>query len=355
MDITQARLKNQHLLGSASTNAVEAVRHLGAVQSQDFAAAKWSLGQRVANATDDTIEETFNKGEILRTHVLRPTWHFILPEDIRWMLHLTAPQVKKAMATYDRKLELDDRLYTKTTAIIREALEKADFITRQEIKVLLDDARITTDVQRLAHIVMRAELDGVICSGPRRGKQFTYALLDARAPKTHLLNREEACITLAKRYFLSHGPAQLKDFAWWSGLPLKEATQAVSKLTSELQTYIVEGRTFYGGELTDDPTIEHSAQLLSIFDEYTIAYNDRADLSSGNDIERMIQMGNALTAVVILDGKVVGTWKRKLQKSSVIVDISLFREITGQGKTIIRAAADKYGDFLKLRLEITGI
>ena len=226
-DIPRLRLFHSGLTGPSFTSPAEAVTHSGAVQAQDFFAATWSLGLRIKNSTRDTIETAYNDGEILRIHVMRPTWHFVMPEDIRWMLELTAPRVKKVLSHYDRKLGLDDALYARSNAAIVTALEGHSYLTRQELKEVLADTGIVTDVQKLGHVISRAELDGLICSGPKRGKQFTYALLDERVPEFRNLNREESLSELARRYFASHGPAQVQDFSWWSGLADKDAKAAL--------------------------------------------------------------------------------------------------------------------------------
>lgn len=222
-EIRKLRLYNTGLSNVPFKTAPDAVSHLGAVQAQDFSAAKWGLGLRVKNSTDKGMEKAFNQGKILRTHVMRPTWHFITPDDILWMLELTAPRVKTTLASSNRRLKLDDDLLSKSNAAITKALENHAYLTRQELKIVLAYAGIDTDVQRLAHIIMWAELDGLICSGPKREKQFTYALLEERVEKTGKLSRRQALSNLAVNYFRSHGPAQVKDFSWWSGLTLKDA------------------------------------------------------------------------------------------------------------------------------------
>ena len=181
------RLSQQRLTHEPLATPAEVVAWLGAVQSQEYLGAIWSLGMRMRDATDAVIERAFNEGAILRTHVLRPTWHFVTPADIRWLLELTAPRVRATMAHYDRQLELDDALYLRSNAAIAGALAGGQYRTRAELGTALAAAGLVAEGQRLGHIVMRAELDGVICSGPRRGKQFTYALLAERAPQAKTL------------------------------------------------------------------------------------------------------------------------------------------------------------------------
>ena len=244
-EILRMRLQNTGLSRSSFKNAVEAVSHLGAVQSQDFAAAKWALGLRIENSSDEDIEKAYNEGRILRTHVMRPTWHFVTPENIRWMLELTAPRVKAGLASSNRKLELDDKLLAGSRDAIIKELQGNRYLTRQELKTILAGIGIRTDVQRLAHLIAWLELDGLICSGPKRGKQFTYALLEERVAKTKPLIREQALAKLARSYFTSHGPAQAEDFGWWSGLAAKDVKDTLGTLKSEFNQTLVNSKTYW--------------------------------------------------------------------------------------------------------------
>ncbi|MHC1754150.1 MAG: winged helix DNA-binding domain-containing protein [Methanosarcina sp.] len=346
-EIVKLRLHNTGLSHSPFKSPADAVSYMGAVQAQDFAAAKWALGLRIKNSTDEDIEKAFNEGKILRTHVMRPTWHFVVPEDIRWMLELTAPRVKTLLAHYNRKLELDDALFARSNVAIARALQGHIYLTRQELKIVLANTGIETDVQRLAHIIMWAELEGLICSGPRRGKQFTYALLEERAEKAKKLGREQALAKLALNYFTGHGPAQLKDFSWWSGLTVKDARDAINLIESKLEQETLDGKTYWF-PAREEVTIPKSpsAFLLSIYDEYTIAYKDRGDISETRDIERMISMGNSLTAVIILNGKVAGTWNRALKKSRVEIRLNPFRQLNEDEQEALESEVARYGKFV---------
>src|SRR5690348_9989844 len=202
LNIAHRRLHNQFLSQQTFEKPEEVVQWLGAVQSQDYGAAKWALGLRLCGAIDDVIEQSFASGQILRTHIMRPTWHFVTPADIRWMLMLTAPRVHAASAYYYRTSELDDALFARSNAVLVEALQGGKQLTRTELASALQRAGIACDnLLRLGYIIIHAELDGIICSGARRGKQFTYALLDERAPQTRVVEREEALAEFALRYF----------------------------------------------------------------------------------------------------------------------------------------------------------
>jgi Winged helix DNA-binding domain len=329
-EILKLRLYNSGLSNSPFQNAVEAVSHSGAVQAQDFSAAKWALGLRIRNSTDEMIEKAFNDGNILRIHVMRPTWHFVMPEDIRWMTELTAPRVKAVLAGSDRKLGLDDTLFTRSNAAIVKALEGHNYLTRQELKVVLADIGIDTDVQRLGHIVVRAELDGLICSGPKRGKQFTYALLDERVAGSKRADREQS-------------------LSWWSGLAENAARSALEMIKSGLNQETLNKKTYWfplhsGAAIPDLPP----ALLLSVYDEYSIAYHDRSDISDTRDIERMISRGNALTAVILLNGRVAGSWNKAMKKDLVEIRLNPFRKLEDDEQVA------RYGRFFGVRPEIVG-
>jgi hypothetical protein len=174
LSITCLRLGNQRLSGGCFAQPEDVVSWLGAVQAQEYGDTKWALGLRMQRAGDAQIERAFGEGKILRTHVMRPTWHFVAPADIRWMLALTAPRVSTRMAPYNRRLELDAATFRRSEKAMVRALRGGAQLTRQELKAVLQRAGIRVDgTQRLAHIVMQAELDAVICSGARRGRHFT--------------------------------------------------------------------------------------------------------------------------------------------------------------------------------------
>lgn len=346
-EIIKLRLFNTGLSHAPFQNAVDAVSHLGAVQAQDFSAATWSLGLRIRTSTNEEIERAFNDGKILRMHVMRPTWHFVLPEDIRWMLEITAPRLKSLLKNANLKLGLDEALFARSNAAIVKALEGHNYLTRQELKAILADTGIETDVQRLGHILTRAELDGLICSGPRRGKQFTYSLLDERVGESIMPGREQSLAKLALSYFTSHGPAQLKDFSWWSGLAAKDAGSALDMIKSGLTQGERDEKTYWSPPQSETAVPDAPrALLLSIYDEYTIAFKDRSDISDARDIERMIVMGNALTAVILLNGRVAGTWKRAMKRDSVEIKLSPFRELDNDEQEAMEREVARYGKFL---------
>jgi hypothetical protein len=355
LNIAHQRLHNQLINQRTFEKADDVVRWLGAVQAQDYAAAKWALGLRMQNSTDDIIEQAFTDGTILRTHVMRPTWHFVLPADIRWMLALTAPRVIAASAYYYRTLGLDDTVFTHSNAMLAKALQGGKQLTRAELASVLQRAGIATDnLQRIGQIIMRAELDGIICSGARRGKQFTYALLDERAPQARAFDREEALAELARRYFTSHGPATLKDFVWWSGLTVADARAGLEMVTSQLMHEVIDSQTYWCSAYTS-PTkdLSQTVYLLPNFDEYTVGYTDRSAVVKASDAAKFDTRGNVLNPTIVLDGLVVGTWKRTMKKDAVTLTPSLFRPLTKAETHALSASASCYGAFLDMPVNVT--
>jgi DNA glycosylase AlkZ-like len=355
LNIAQQRLHNQLITRPMFEKPEDIVRWLGAVQSQDYAAAKWALGLRMQGVTDDAIEQAFADGAIIRTHVMRPTWHFVAPADIRWLLALTEPRINALNAYYYRKLELDDALFGYSNAVLAKALQDGKQLTRSELASVLQQAGIAADnLLRSTYIIMRAELDGIICSGARRGKQFTYALLDERVPQTGNLDRDEALAEFARRYFTSHGPATLQDFVWWSGLAAADAKAGLEMVASQLMSEAIEGQTYWFS--TSMPPVKELAQtvhLLPNFDEYTVGYTDRSAVIDVSDATKFDVRGNVLNHVVVLDGRVVGTWKRTIKKDTVIVTPNLFTPLNEGETRALVAAINRYGVFLGMHVSVT--
>jgi hypothetical protein len=357
-DIARRRLANQHLTAATLTTPADVVRLLGAVQAQDYAGAKWAIALRTRGTVDGIVEQALTDGSIIRTHVLRPTWHFVTPADIRWMLALTAPRVKAAMAYYDRKLELDDALFRRSNAAIARALRDDKQLTRAELAEVLRRARIdVTGSQRLGHLMLRAELDGVVCSGARRGKQFTYALLEERVPPAAALDRDEALLELTKRYFATRGPATSKDFAWWSGLTVADAMKGVEMAGAALKREVVDDHVYWSDPSMRPRTRQSpTAYLLPNYDEYFIGFKDRSVIGQRLTSSELVTGGDALTThVVIVDGQLVGGWKRTVTTKAVVLELSLLTRLAKLEERAVGAAANAYGRFLQLPVELRGL
>ena len=350
LDIAQQRLKNQRLSSPDFKKPAEVVHWLGAVQAQDYYAAKWALGSRMLAATDQAIEKAFAAGEILRTHVMRPTWHFVSPADIRWLLKLTAPRVNAACKYHYRKLELDEAVFKRTNKAITKALLGGKQLTRDSLRSAVQRAGVPVDdLLRFTHILLRAELDGVICSGGRQGKQFTYALLEERVPQTKSPTREQALADLTRRYFISHGPATLPDFVWWSGLTVKDASSGLEMVQRHLLKDLIDGKTYWhSAAVLPAKRASQVAHLLPQFDEYLVSYKDRSAAFETSNNKVTSRANLILGPVIVIGGRVVGTWKRSLAGDSVRIALNYFGPVSKAESQLVAEAADRYGTFLGL-------
>jgi hypothetical protein len=353
--IADRRLRTQRLTGKPFNSAIDAVRFLGAVQSQDYAGAKWALGQRTRNIKDADLDRLYDEGAILRTHVMRPTWHFVLPDDIQWLLSLTAPRVKAIQAHYDRALEIDQKLLRHTFAVLEKALRGGSYKTRGELADALERAGIPARGQRLGHLVAYAELEALIVSGPRRGKQFTYALLDERAPSARRLEREEALAELTLRYFTGHGPAQVNDFAWWSGLTVADVKRGLALTGQALAHEVIGGKSYWSSRDAPRANVRKPiVHLLPNYDEFLIAYRDRA---ASLDPARMFDTapfpyGSILAHVVVLNGQVWGGWKRRTHGGEVVIELGPLDVLDAAEAGALQKAADDLARFLRASVTV---
>lgn len=345
-ELIRRRLANQRLLRSLRT-PVEVVSWLGAMQAQDYPGARWGIGLRAA-VTDRAVERACDEGLIIRTHILRQTWHFVARDDTRWMLALSGPRVNAVNAHYYRRMELDERTFTRSRTVIERVLRDGVQLTRPEIGKALHRAGITATGNRLAFLTMRAELDAVIVNGARRGNQLTYALLDDRVPRAKAVDRDAALAMLAQRYFASHGPATLRDFVWWSGLTIRDARAAIELAGSSLDREDVDELTYWSVEGRVPKTDARSiAYLLPNYDEYLIAYKDRdlvVDRSLGDGGTRI---KDPFVHHLVVDGRLAGSWTRTLKGDSVSVECATYLPPTRNAMRAIENATARLGEFLE--------
>jgi hypothetical protein len=348
-ELLRDRLRGQGLVGLRSRSPLEVLRSMAAIQAQDYAAAKWALGLRSPGTTDGMIEVLFSEGRLLRTHVLRPTWHFVAPEDIRWLLRLTADRVNARNAPYYRKSELSDEVFRKSASILERELGKARFLSRERIAASLRTRGIQAEGMRLALLLMKAELDGLICSGPREGLRFTYALLDDRVGVSPKLPREEALAELAMRYFSTRGPATLKDFSWWSGLSLADARRGVDLsgggLVRENDGDLV---IRDGSHARSRRRAESRVLLLPNYDEYLVAYTDRGALvEKAKGRSSPASSGASLGNAIVIDGKIRGAWKLRRSASPPILECEIRSRLSAAEEIGLRAAGRRLAWFLE--------
>lgn len=354
-DIAGRRLRAQRLTGDRFASAADAVRWFGAVQAQDYGGAKWAVGQRVTASTDAALDEAVDSGAILRTHVMRPTWHFVAREDARWLVALTGARLRQWVAGRWRTLELDAVTVSRAVDLIAAALEGGRALTRAEVGVLLSREGIRPDGQRLPHLLMAAEADGAVISGPRQGRQPTWARLDERVPDRRGLDRESAVAELARRYFRGHGPAQARDFAWWSGLTQRDARGGIDAIRAELLAEVIEGQEYFSDAgAAPAPEAAAIAHLLPNFDEYTVGYRDReAALHPDHPFDPSVfAFGSILTNVVLVGGRVRGAWRRTSARGSLTIEVTALGRLRRPERVALESAAQELSAFQGLPVKL---
>lgn len=346
--LLRARLAHQGLASAPFATVADAVRHLGVVQSQELAAAKWSLGARVAGSTLADVDAALARGDVVRTHLLRPTWHFVHARDLRWMLALTSARVVAGMASWDRKMGLDAPTLARSERLITRALAGGGHLTRAELGAAIAGGGIeVASNNRLAHLVMHAELDGVICSGAPRGKQQTYALVDERLPAGDDLRGDAALAELARRYFTSHGPATLRDFRWWSSLGAADAARAVALCGDALEATEHEGLRLWGPRPAPPPPARAPrAHLLQGYDEYLVAYADTKALYGGYLPPQLRRDGSTGTHGAALDGRLVAHSRWTDGRGALRVELQPRRPLADAEHRALSQAAARMGRFL---------
>jgi hypothetical protein len=323
------------------------VRWLGAVQAQDYLGSLWAIGLRTRAATEKVVERAIAERAIVRTWPMRGTLHFVAAEDARWMLELMTPRVVAASAgRLQREYGLDEKAFGRSGEVVTRALEGGRRLTRDALYRTLESGRISTAAGRGLHITWRMAQDGLICFGPREGKQQTFVLLDEWVPGAKRMARDEALAELARRYFTSHGPATVHDFAWWSGLLLSDAADGLAMASGALVSFDLADRKYWTAPSAPPGGSSSRAFLLPAFDEYTVAYRDRAAVLDPVHA-RHAEGVEVLRPAMVVNGRVVGTWARTLGTGSVEVDVSRFTRLGATARRAVAAAARRYAAFLE--------
>lgn len=340
------RLYNQHIGRTAFKRPADVVHWLGAVQAQDYLGSLWAIGLRMRGATEATIERAIEEKTIVRTWPLRGTLHFVAAADVHWMLKLLTPRVvAKHVRRLKQEYDLDEAVYNRTRRILERALRGGGRLSRPALYALLDKAGIATANQRGLHIVWYHAQEGLICLGPREGKQQTFVLLDEWVPDGLQLSREQGLAEIARRYFTSHGPATVQDFTWWSGLAPADVAAAMEMVTPGLVSEVLDSKTYWFTAASARKA-SRSVHLLPPFDEYTVAYKDRSAVLSAERSSRADSGHGIFFPSLVVDGKIAGTWSRTLKKQSVVIRPKLFGKLNARDMRAFDVAAGKYAEFL---------
>jgi hypothetical protein len=358
-ELVRWRLRSQRLTGPGfaptADGAVEVVRWLAAVQSQDHDPALWSVGRRARGVRLSELAAAFDAGAFLRTHVLRPTWHFVPPEELRGLLALTGPRVAAACAARWRELDLPAPVRARATDLIVAAIADRGPLSRAELAAVLEHGGIDAREQRLPHLLLHAELEAVLCSGGLRGRQHTWALVDERVPAaTHAFDREETLRCLALRYARSHGPVTERDFAWWSGLTLRDVRHALQLARPAVDHLTHDDRTYWFGEPPPDAPHEGPVvHLVQGYDEVLVAYSESRSLADPEGQAGRMPRGWMLSAAVLVDGRLAGRWRRVLAGDRVDVAVTPFVPFPAPVMAALEAEAQAFAAFLGRQLRLT--
>ena len=343
--LTARRLHAHGISVPAASSPADAVRHMAALQAQDYHAALWAVGLRAADATLAQVEDAIARGEIVRTWPMRGTLHLLAREDVRWMVALLAPRVQAANAArLARDLGLNAATLARGQRVIEQALAAGAPVMRSELYTRMETAGIASANQRGLHLLNWLAHESVICQGPRHGKQPTFVLMDAWVPPSTPLARDEALHRLALRYLQGHGPATAADLAWWSGLTRKDAQHALVLASSALEQETHDGTTWWWRADAPAPSRSRVVHLLPAFDEYLIGYRDRTPVLDAALTRRVIGVNGLVAATAIIQGRVAAIWKRAANDDEVTLDP--LRALEDAEHSGIRRAAQRWRRFL---------
>jgi hypothetical protein len=344
------RLRQQRIGHNPFASAAQTVRWFGAVQAQDYLGALWAVGLRTRGATETSIEQAISERKIVRTWPLRGTLHFVAAEDVRWMHDLCAPRTLARNAQrLEREYGIDSRVVASSRKVLSDALRGGKCLSRPELYRRLEGAGIATNASRGLHLLWWLAHEGLICVGPRDGKQQTFVLMDEWLPATRPRSREEALAELARRYFTSHGPATARDFAWWSGLTATDAAMALEMVAKEFAADTIGDQTYWQAPGTANTRAARGCHLLPAYDEYTVAYRDRSEIMTSKVAARADAGHGIFHPPIVIDGQIAGTWSRELKKDAVAITCRLFAPLDRRQQQALATAAQRYAKFLGLK------
>ncbi|KWX80608.1 hypothetical protein AMQ84_03000 [Paenibacillus riograndensis] len=350
-NIAHRRLANQLINSPDSFEPEEVVRRLGALQAQDYLQAVWAVGLRTPSATLAGVERAIAEGRIVLTWTLRGTIHCVPPEDVKWLLQLSGPRLLKQAVRRMAQLELDERTLERSREIIYNALANGGSIRRPDVLALLEGEGIRTDGQRGYHILWHSAYSGLICFGPRSGKQQTFVLLNKWVEHSRELSFEESLSELALRYFTAHGPATVKDLAWWAGITLTEARAGLDAVKPELIAETITGTEYWmpAAPAAETQFPSKEVHLLPGFDEYILGYNDRSAVLEPETAPRIVPGNNGVfLPAIAAGGQILGTWKRTVKSKGVELNFSPFEPLEHKWEEKLMQAAERYAAFLGL-------
>ncbi|MFC0682275.1 winged helix DNA-binding domain-containing protein [Lysobacter korlensis] len=351
-EIARWRMHTQHLLEPHAPSASAVVRSLLAVQAENRSQAEWAVACRTAQSDAADLAGLLDTGAIIRTHVLRPTWHFVSAADVRWLIELTSPRVRPVLHRQlieQHGLSASD--LDRALSIVVESLSGRPDQNREQLAAGLIDGGMDLGGQALMLLLGVAELDRLICSGRLVNGKHTYAAFAERVPPATRLDRDEALAEATLRYFTGHGPATERDLAYWATLTLTDVRRGLDQVQDRLTSFTHDGRTFWHAAGTEMPSTspEPAAHLLQILDELYRGYQDSRMVL---DAEGIVPRGREVAVgMAVVDAQLVGSMKRTLG-ARVRFEVMPYRRLRSGELDALEVAAARYGAFLGLDSEL---
>jgi hypothetical protein len=345
-ELLNIRLYNQLFSTHDMKEPHEIVSWMGAMQSQALDQAKWAIGARLENKNVKDIDEALNTGRIIRTHILRPTWHFVSAEDIHWMFDLSSLRLRPIYRSYAKIYGADESLIYRTIPVLEKVLMGGKHFTKQEIGDALLEQNVTLDDGHLKLTISYAEREGVLVNGRLKGNKQTFTLLEEWVPRKQTICKEEALERLARRYFTSHGPATVPDFVWWSGLTITECRQGIEMIKSDFICETINGRDFWiRNDVNVPPTDGDSALLLPSFDEFVVSYKDRSEIIEDTHYGKVMTKNGLFSPTIMLNGEIIGSWKKVGLKGSPRIELSFFEKTSKKKQDLFKSEIRRLENF----------
>lgn len=345
-ELLNIRLHNQLLSVHALSDPVEIVSHMGAMQSQTLEMAKWAIGVRLQNANAKDIDNALNTGRIIRTHILRPTWHFVSADDIHWMFDLSKPRLKPIYRSYAKTIKTEEQLIYKNFASLEKVLMGGKHLTKQEVNNAMRELDIELDERLLSLLLSFAEVEGVVLCGQLKGFKQTYTLFDEWAPRTSSISVDESLERLARKYFTSHGPATIDDFVWWSGQTLTSCRNAIDMIKHDFMCETINGRHFWmKNDIKTPPVNGNSTMFLPPFDEFVVSYKNRSEIIDDSFYSKVMTKNGLFSPTIMYNGEIIGSWKKITKKGNPIIELSFFENVSKSKQSIFKSEIKRLVNF----------
>ncbi|RAJ73892.1 winged helix DNA-binding protein [Chitinophaga dinghuensis] len=349
-DIARLRLHAQQVSKHTCKTPQALVSYMGALQAQDFPASKYAIGARLQHTPLQQVDKAINKGEIIRTWIYRGTLQLVTPADIRWMIALVKDRLEMRLKSTEKVLGVDAAIYPRVFKLLKEALHGGNRLMRSEVEALLQKHNIGPEYMRYS--LFRASLEGIICHGPMKGKQFTFTLLDEWCPPQPSYSKEKALELLAERYFTSHGPATVADFTTYAGITQKEANIGLEAAKPRLDHITIADTSWWCGKgLLNTKTSVPDALVLPAFDEINVAYKDRSPMIAKEHGHKVMTVNGIFHPIMLNEGQICGLWKRTIAKDGLEISFEPFISLPKSRKNAFETAVQHYAEFMELPIK----